>query len=147
MGSVFAIFSGFYFWFRKMFGVNYSELLARLHFWLFFLGVNITFFPMHFLGMAGMPRRISVYPDAFWSWNYIATYGACISFISLLLFFFLLFEAFAFSWEGHTNSRKAWDLDMMYNFNFKFGANIKKELVYQEFYKKKRNSEIIFFKF
>jgi cytochrome c oxidase subunit 1 len=66
MGAVFAIFSGFYFWFEKMWGIQYSEFLGRLHFTLFFIGVNVTFFPMHFLGLAGMPRRISDYNDAFY---------------------------------------------------------------------------------
>jgi len=65
MGVVFAIFSGFYFWIRKITGQRYPEVLARIHFWLFFIGVNVTFFPMHFLGLAGMPRRIPDYPDAF----------------------------------------------------------------------------------
>jgi cytochrome c oxidase subunit 1 len=65
MGAVFAIFSAFYYWFSKMFGVFMNDFLGRVHFWLFFIGVNVTFFPMHFLGLAGMPRRISDYPDAF----------------------------------------------------------------------------------
>lgn len=65
MGAVFAIFAGFYYWFDVMTGMRYNELLGQIHFWLFFIGVNITFFPMHFLGLAGMPRRISDYPDAF----------------------------------------------------------------------------------
>jgi len=67
MGAVFAIFAGFYFWFEKMFGVSYNEFLGKLHFTLFFIGVNITFFPMHFLGLAGMPRRIPEYPTAFYT--------------------------------------------------------------------------------
>ena len=65
MGAVFSIFAGFYFWFYKLTGKNYPELLGKIHFWLFFFGVNITFFPMHFLGLAGMPRRIPDYPDAY----------------------------------------------------------------------------------
>jgi cytochrome c oxidase subunit I len=65
MGAVFAIFSGIYFWFSKITGVQYSEVLGQIHFWVFFIGVNITFFPMHFLGLAGMPRRIPDYPDAY----------------------------------------------------------------------------------
>ena len=58
MGAVFSIFAGIYYWFEKLTGVQYSEFLSQLHFWVFFVGVNITFFPMHFLGVAGMPRRI-----------------------------------------------------------------------------------------
>ena len=69
MGAVFAIFSGVYFWFSKITGVQYSEVLGQIHFWVFFIGVNITFFPMHFLGLAGMHRRIPDYPDACAAWN------------------------------------------------------------------------------
>jgi cytochrome c oxidase subunit 1 len=65
MGAVFSIFSGFYFWSEMIFGIRYKEVLAYLHFWLFFIGVNISFFPMHFMGLAGMARRISDYPDAY----------------------------------------------------------------------------------
>eukprot|EP00797_Seminavis_robusta_P035576 Sro884_mit_g215770.1 cox1 (464) ;mRNA; r:13448-18351 len=71
MGAVFSIFAGIYYWFNKITGVEYSEILAQIHFWVFFLGVNITFFPMHWLGVAGMPRRIPDYPDAFYTFNKI----------------------------------------------------------------------------
>jgi len=65
MGAVFALFSGFYYWITKITGLAFDEFLAQVHFWTFFVGVNVTFFPMHFLGLAGMPRRIPDYPDAF----------------------------------------------------------------------------------
>jgi len=65
MGAVFAMFAGFYYWVGKLTGMQYNEFLARVHFWVFFIGVNVTFFPMHFLGLAGMPRRIPDYPDAY----------------------------------------------------------------------------------
>jgi len=65
MGAVFSIFGGIYYWFHKITGVEYSEVLAQIHFWVFFLGVNITFFPMHWLGVAGMPRRIPDYQMLF----------------------------------------------------------------------------------
>jgi cytochrome c oxidase subunit 1 len=73
MGAIFSIFGGVYYWFYKITGVRYSEFLSKLHFWSFFIGVNLTFFPMHFLGVAGMPRRIPDYPDAFHFFNKVAT--------------------------------------------------------------------------
>lgn len=87
MGAVFGIFAGFYFWFPKMFGVNYNELLGKIHFWIMFIGVNVTFFPMHFLGLAGMPRRIPDYPDSFAYWNKISSYGSAMSGVGLIFFF------------------------------------------------------------
>lgn len=65
MGAVFALFAGFYYWFLFLTGKSYSEYLGQLHFWTTFVGVNVTFFPMHFLGLAGMPRRIPDYPDVY----------------------------------------------------------------------------------
>ena len=94
MGAVFSIFGGVYYWFHKLTGVNYSEILAQIHFWTFFVGVNLTFFPMHWLGVAGMPRRIPDYPDAFYLFNKIASWGSYISGASAIFFFFLLAEAF-----------------------------------------------------
>lgn len=94
MGAVFAIFSGFYFWFEKMWGITYSEFLGKLHFTLFFIGVNITFFPMHFMGLAGMPRRISDYHEAFAGWNKIASMGAMVSVVATIVFLILLLHAF-----------------------------------------------------
>jgi cytochrome c oxidase subunit 1 len=88
MGAVFAIFAGWYYWIEKFSGVNYPEILARIHFWLFFLGVNLTFFPMHFLGLAGMPRRVPDYPDAYAGWNFVASFGSYISALSAVLFLF-----------------------------------------------------------
>ncbi len=87
MGVVFAIFAGIYYWWKKITGHTYPEILGKLHFWLFFVGVNLTFFPMHFLGLAGMPRRIPDYPDAFVCWNTVASFGSYISLISVVLFF------------------------------------------------------------
>lgn len=94
MGAVFSIFGGIYYWFNKITGVEYSEILAQIHFWIFFAGVNITFFPMHYLGVAGMPRRIPDYPDAFYTFNKIASWGSEISAFSLLIFLVVLIEAF-----------------------------------------------------
>lgn len=92
MGAVIAIFAGFYYWFTVMTGQKYNELLAHVHFWLFFIGVNVTFFPMHFLGLAGMPRRIPDYPDAFYEWNAISSYGSMISIVSFLLFVYIIYD-------------------------------------------------------
>ena len=94
MGAVFAIFGGFYFWIGKISGFQYPESLGQLHFWLTFVGVNITFFPMHFLGFAGMPRRIPDYPDAYAQWNYIASFGSYITSFAILLFFVVVFMTF-----------------------------------------------------
>ncbi len=92
LGAVFSLFAGFYYWFGKMSGRQYNEFLGQVHFWLFFLGVNILFFPMHFLGLDGMPRRIPDYPDAYAYWNHIATsYGYSIMAISMGVFFVNLF--------------------------------------------------------
>lgn len=92
MGAIFAMFSGFYYWFGKMTGLQYSETLGQIHFWVFFIGVNITFFPMHFLGLAGMPRRIPDYPDAFAGWNAIASYGSYLSLFSVMVFFYVVYD-------------------------------------------------------
>ena len=91
MGVVFGIFAGWYYWIGKMTGLQYPETLGQIHFWLFFTGVNITFFPMHFLGLAGMPRRVPDYPDAFAGWNAIASFGSLISTVSIVLFFYIAY--------------------------------------------------------
>ena len=91
MGAVFAIFAGFYYWISKICGRQYPEILGQIHFWLFFIGVNLTFFPMHFLGLAGMPRRIPDFPDAYSGWNAIASFGSYISAFSALFFFYVVF--------------------------------------------------------
>jgi cytochrome c oxidase subunit 1 len=95
MGAVFAIFAGFYYWFPKMSGRTYSEALGKLHFWLMFIGVNLTFFPHHFLGLAGMPRRYTDYPDAFAGWNFVSSIGAYISFAGVIVFLIAVAHAFA----------------------------------------------------
>ena len=94
MGAMFSIFAGFYYWLGKMTGKQYPETLGKLHFWITFIGVNLTFFPMHFSGLAGMPRRIPDYPDAFVGWNMISSWGSYISFAGALLFLFIVFRTF-----------------------------------------------------
>jgi cytochrome c oxidase subunit 1 len=94
LGAVFAIFGGWYYWFPKMTGYMYNETIGKIHFWITFIGVNIVFFPQHFLGLAGMPRRTVDYPDAFHGWNEISSYGSYITGLGVLVFFFGLIEAF-----------------------------------------------------
>ena len=93
LGAVFAIFAGFYYWFEKIFGVKYNEFLGCLHFWLMFVGVNIIFFPQHFLGLQGMPRRYVDYSDGFAYWNMVSTWGYVITIVGVLVFLIMLAEA------------------------------------------------------
>jgi cytochrome c oxidase subunit 1 len=86
LGAVFSIFAGIYYWIGKMSGRQYPEWAGKLHFWTTFIGVNLTFFPQHFLGLAGMPRRYIDYADAFAGWNFVSSIGAFISFTSTLFF-------------------------------------------------------------
>jgi cytochrome c oxidase subunit 1 len=92
MGAVFALFAAYYYWSPKILGKPYNELLGHIHYWSFFLGANITFLPHHFLGLAGCPRRIPDYPDAFTGWHAISSLGSFISLVSTLLFLYLLFD-------------------------------------------------------
>jgi cytochrome c oxidase subunit 1 len=94
LGALFAIFSGWYYWFPKMTGYMTSEPIGHLHFWVTFVGVNVLFFPQHFLGVAGMPRRIADYPDAFEGWNYVSSMGAYLSAFGAVIFFYGMAEAF-----------------------------------------------------
>jgi cytochrome c oxidase subunit 1 len=94
MGAVFTIFAGWYYWFPKFFGYMYSDTIGKLHFWVTFIGVNILFFPQHFLGLAGMPRRIADYPDAYVGWNQVSSIGSYISAFGLLIFFYGVVSAF-----------------------------------------------------
>jgi cytochrome c oxidase subunit 1 len=95
IASIFAIFAGWYYWFPKMTGYMYSEQFGRLHFWTMFVGVNVTFFPHHFLGLAGMPRRYADYPDAFHGWHMVSSLGSSVSAFSLLIFALGIWHAFA----------------------------------------------------
>ncbi|MFW5698831.1 MAG: cytochrome c oxidase subunit I [Planctomycetota bacterium] len=94
LGAVFAIFCGFYYWVGKMTGHQYPEHMGKIHFWLTFVGVNLAFFPQHFLGLAGMPRRIPDYPDAYAGWNMISSIGAYIAALSALYFVYVLYRTF-----------------------------------------------------
>ena len=92
LGALFGIFAGFYYWSGKMWGRAYNETLGKIHFWLTFIGVNVTFFPQHFAGLAGMPRRVPDYPDAFAGWNMVSSLGSYISGVGLIVFLYLLFD-------------------------------------------------------
>lgn len=105
MGAVFAMFAGWYFWIPKMLGLNYDLTLAKTQFWLLFIGVNLTFFPQHFLGLQGMPRRIGDYPDAFAGWNLISSVGSIVSVIAAWLFLYLVYKQLV---EGKVASRNPW---------------------------------------
>jgi cytochrome c oxidase subunit 1 len=94
LGATFGIFAGWYYWFPKMSGYLYSEFVGQLHFWLAFIGANLIFFPQHFLGMAGMPRRIADYPDAYSGWNFISSLGSYMFFLGLVVFFYGVIMAF-----------------------------------------------------
>jgi heme/copper-type cytochrome/quinol oxidase subunit 1 len=92
LGSLFGMFAGFYYWIGKMSGRRYPETLGRIHFWLIFIGVNLAFFPMHFLGLAGMPRRIPDYPEAFAGWNLVSSLGSFLSFAGTLVFILVVYR-------------------------------------------------------
>jgi len=92
LGAVFAIFGGFYFWIGKITGFQYPELLGKIQFWTMFIGVNLTFAPMHSLGLSGMPRRIPDYPDAYTAWNQVASHGSMITVFSVILFFYIIYR-------------------------------------------------------
>jgi len=94
MGALFSIFAGFYYWIGKMSGRQYPEALGKLHFWVMFIGVNLTFFPMHFSGLSGMPRRIPDYPDAYAGWNYVSSIGAYVSAAGAILFLVVILRTF-----------------------------------------------------
>ena len=91
LGAVFSIFAGFYFWLPVLTGLKVPEELSKIHFWVTFLGVNLTFFPMHFLGLAGMPRRIPDYPDAYAGWNSVASFGSMVTNVGILYFFYVVY--------------------------------------------------------
>ena len=94
LGATFAIFAGWYYWFPKIFGHMYSDFIAKLHFWVTFVGVNLVFFPQHFLGLAGMPRRYIDYPEVFAGWNFVSSIGSYISAFGILIFLYGVINAF-----------------------------------------------------
>lgn len=95
MGAVFALFAGYYYWIEKMTGRAYNELIGQVHFWSMMIGVNLVFLPMHFIGLTGMPRRIPDYPDAYYQWNIISTWGSIITIISTIIFLYGTYDIVA----------------------------------------------------
>nr|AUN88103.1 cytochrome c oxidase subunit I [Perna canaliculus] len=112
MGAVFGIFCGLNHWFPLFYGVNFHKKWSKIHFYLMFLGVNLTFFPQHFLGLKGMPRRYCDYPDCYSVWHWVSSYGALISFGSLLYFIFIVWEAMVSQrgvvFSSHTMAEIEW---------------------------------------
>ena len=115
MGAVFALFSGWYFWIPKILGLSYNVFAGKVHFWILFIGVNLTFFPQHFLGLQGMPRRISDYPDAFYGWNLISSIGSIISVIATWYFLTIVYKQLT---EGVAVSRYPWLIPQMFTDTF-----------------------------
>ena len=120
MGAVFAMFAGWYYWVPKMLGLNYNIQLAKIQFWLLFVGVNLTFFPQHFLGLQGMPRRISDYPDAFAGWNLISSIGSIVSIIAAWLFLYIVYIQLI---EANITNRNPWAIPSFYTDLLQFNLN------------------------
>nr|ATE46972.1 cytochrome c oxidase subunit 1 [Aspergillus oryzae] len=115
MGAVFALFSGWYFWIPKLLGLSYDQFAAKVHFWILFVGVNLTFFPQHFLGLQGMPRRISDYPDAFYGWNLVSSVGSIISVVATWYFLTIIYKQLT---EGKAVSRYPWLTPQLFSDTF-----------------------------
>jgi len=116
LGATYAIFAGFYYWFPRMTGRLFPEWAGRLHFWCFFIGTNVLFFPMHFLGLAGMPRRIADYPDGFSGWNMLSSFGAALALAATALFLVMLVVSLR---RGVAAPRDVWGPA----FTFEWGAD------------------------
>jgi len=112
MGAVFAMFAGWYFWVPKILGVNYNITLSKVQFWILFAGVNLTFFPQHFLGLQGMPRRISDYPDAYTGWNVVSSFGSIVSVVAAFIFLVIVYQQLT---KGERASRNPWITPSYFN--------------------------------
>ncbi|MDB9857116.1 cytochrome c oxidase subunit 1 [Amylibacter sp.] len=108
LGAVFCIFAGVYYWIGKMSGRQYPEWAGKLHFWMMFIGANVTFFPQHFLGRQGMPRRYIDYPEQFSLWNEVSSYGAFLSFASFVFFIGVVFYTIKFGKKIVENNENYW---------------------------------------
>jgi heme/copper-type cytochrome/quinol oxidase subunit 1 len=138
MGVVFGLFAGFYYWIEYLINLKFSTHLGKIHFFLTFIGVNITFFPMHFLGLAGMPRRIPDYPDTYWTWNYYSSVGSLITVVGLAVFFFLLYNMLHYNTLGIQYKNKIYIL---------FSSNSSKQSLLKLIKNYEYNLNFIFFVF
>jgi cytochrome c oxidase subunit 1 len=111
MGAVFSLFAAYYYWSPKILGLSFSEYLGHLNFWLLFIGVNVTFFPQHFLGLNGMPRRIPDFPDAFNGWNYISSMGSLISVVATIVFLYTIYDQLL---NGKRVSANSWFIPQLF---------------------------------
>ncbi|YP_009239886.1 cytochrome c oxidase subunit I (mitochondrion) [Octopus bimaculoides] len=113
MGAVFALFAGFTHWYPLITGLSLNQQYTKSHFYMMFIGVNITFFPQHFLGLAGMPRRYSDYPDSYTKWNMLSSMGSLLSLTSIMFFMFIVWESLisqrTIIWSNHLNTSLEWD--------------------------------------
>ncbi|YP_112436.1 cytochrome c oxidase subunit I (mitochondrion) [Octopus vulgaris] len=113
MGAVFALFAGFTHWYPLITGLSLNQQYTKSHFYMMFIGVNITFFPQHFLGLAGMPRRYSDYPDSYTKWNMVSSMGSLLSLTSIMFFMFIVWESLisqrTIIWSNHLNTSLEWD--------------------------------------
>nr|YP_009907724.1 cytochrome c oxidase subunit I [Amphioctopus neglectus]QLI52209.1 cytochrome c oxidase subunit I [Amphioctopus neglectus] len=113
MGAVFALFAGFTHWYPMITGLSLNQQYTKSHFYMMFIGVNVTFFPQHFLGLAGMPRRYSDYPDSYTKWNMLSSMGSLLSLTSIMFFMFIVWESLisqrTIIWSNHLNTSLEWD--------------------------------------
>jgi len=128
MGAVFAIFAGFIYWFPVITGLFLNERLTKIHFFIIFLAVNVTFFPQHFLGLAGMPRRYSDFPDSYYLWNQISSYGSLISIFGVMFFILIVWEAFLVQrgtlFNINTNYSREWGRYLPPDFHTNFETSV-----------------------
>nr|YP_010890090.1 cytochrome c oxidase subunit I [Gymnopraia lapislazula]WJJ70114.1 cytochrome c oxidase subunit 1 [Gymnopraia lapislazula] len=132
MGAVFGLFAGFYFWFPIFTGYTYNQFLSKCHFWITFTGVNITFFPMHFLGLAGMPRRIMEYPDTYYFWNHVSSSGSFITAMGLILFLYIILTSFI-NKNINSNSKYSYSLDFIPSNIHKYHSFIDSPYIYKNY--------------